>query len=212
MQRVRMYDLHERAWHWVQAGVILLLFWTGAVVHRPDLPLLLDFRFAEFLHRWAGLALALNALLGLLYHIFSREILQFLPDDPGFFGLALRQARYYTGGIFRGEDHPVEKTRQAKLNPLQKLTYLALLNIALPGQVFSGLLLWSGHAGLRGMLPPTWIGLLASLHLLLAWMLLVFLVSHIYLATTGHTPASNFVAMITGYEDLPQGHAEGAER
>jgi thiosulfate reductase cytochrome b subunit len=33
---------------------------------------------------------------------------------------------------------------------------------------------------------------------------MVFLVIHVYMTTTGHTPTSNIRAMITGYEDLEE--------
>ena len=35
-----------------------------------------------------------------------------------------------------------------------------------------------------------------------AFLLMVFLVVHVYMTTTGHTPSSNIKAMITGYEEL----------
>jgi cytochrome b subunit of formate dehydrogenase len=39
-------------------------------------------------------------------------------------------------------------------------------------------------------------------HTLGAILLMVFLVIHVYMTTTGHTPTSNIRAMVTGYEDL----------
>jgi cytochrome b subunit of formate dehydrogenase len=41
-------------------------------------------------------------------------------------------------------------------------------------------------------------------HTLGAFLLMVFLVVHVYMTTTGHTPTSNIQAMITGYEDLEE--------
>jgi thiosulfate reductase cytochrome b subunit len=32
-------------------------------------------------------------------------------------------------------------------------------------------------------------------------MMLVFLIAHVYLTTTGHTPLAHIKAMITGYEE-----------
>jgi len=39
----------------------------------------------------------------------------------------------------------------------------------------------------------------AMAHLLLAWMMLLFLVVHVYIITTGETPTTNLKAMITGW-------------
>ena len=47
---------------------------------------------------------------------------------------AIEQAMYYMRGIFRGDEHPTEKTRERKMNPLQQVTYLAILNILLPAE------------------------------------------------------------------------------
>ena len=43
---------------------------------------------------------------------------------------------------------------------------------------------------------------IAFWHTLGAFLLMLFLVVHVFLTTTGHTPTSNIQAMITGYEDL----------
>jgi thiosulfate reductase cytochrome b subunit len=45
-------------------------------------------------------------------------------------------------------------------------------------------------------------------HTLGAFLLMVFLVVHVYMTTTGHTPTSNIQAMITGYEDLDEDEDE----
>ena len=37
LRRVYMYPFYERAWHWIQASVILLLMVTGIIIHRPDM-------------------------------------------------------------------------------------------------------------------------------------------------------------------------------
>jgi thiosulfate reductase cytochrome b subunit len=72
------------------------------------------------------------------------------------------------------------------------------------------LLIISGWAFLfSGELPETVFGfgtiwVVAMAHLLLAWMMLLFLVVHVYIITTGETPTTNLKAMITGW------HREGA--
>ena len=107
---------------------------------------------------------------------------------------------FYLKGIFVGASHPFAKSREHKLNPLQQLTYVGLLNFLFPFQVITGILLW-----VSGLIPATTqtIGGLAwllPLHNLGAWMFLTFLVVHLYLTTTGHTVTSNIKAMITGWD------------
>ena len=42
----------------------------------------------------------------------------------------------------------------------------------------------------------------ALFHTVGAFMTLLFLIAHVYLTTTGHTPTSHIKAMITGWEEV----------
>ena len=113
-------------------------------------------------------------------------------------------------GIFRGGPHPGQRAGE-KLNPLQQLTYLALLNLLFPLQIGTGVLVWAvGHwpqvaAALGGL------SVIAPLHNLGAWLFLSFFTLHVYLVTTGRTLGEHLRAMATGYQlvepepDEPQG-------
>jgi len=41
----------------------------------------------------------------------------------------------------------------------------------------------------------------ALFHVIAAFMMLIFVIVHIYLTTTGHTPTSHIKAMLTGWEE-----------
>ena len=45
---------------------------------------------------------------------------------------------------------------------------------------------------------------IALWHTLGAFLMISFLVTHIYMTTTGHSPLSNIKAMLTGYEEIEQ--------
>ncbi len=140
---VPSYSLHERIWHWLQATAMMLLIVTGMAIHYPD-------RFGVFgcmanavrWHWWIGLALIVNAFLGIFYHLTADKYHHFLPRMDDFTEAAVRQARFYLYGIFKGEPHPFEHDERRKLNPLQKITYLARLNVLLPFQIATGVLMW----------------------------------------------------------------------
>ena len=122
---------------------MICLILTGMAIHYPD-------RFAIFgsmanavrWHSWIGFALILNAFLGIFYHVTAEKYHHFLPRMDDFTGAAIRQARFYFYGIFKGEKHPFDADPRRKLNPLQKITYLLLLNILLPFQIVTGVLMW----------------------------------------------------------------------
>ncbi len=202
-QRIYLYTVYERVWHWLQAFVIFTLLLTGVEIHWPMLGLL-GFTTAVDVHNVFAVVLLANAFLALFYHLSTGEIRQFIPAPKDYFSLAAKQARYYLRGIFRGEEHPFKHDPTQKMNPLQQVTYLMLLNVLLPAQVISGVLLWGARywpdfidaiGGLR------W---LATVHTWVAWLLVSFIIAHMYLTTTGHRPLTLVKAMITGWEEVPE--------
>jgi thiosulfate reductase cytochrome b subunit len=195
---VYMYDTYERFWHWLQTFAIIILLFTGLVIHRPDMFGLFSFRYMVVVHNALAVVLVINAGLSLFWHLASGEIRQFIPRPYGFFDNAIVQTRFYIQGIFKGGEHPFEK----KLNPLQQLTYFGLLNVLLPLQMITGALMWGVQqwpqiAGMLGGLP-----FLAPFHSLVAWLLGAFIVAHVYLTTTGATVFEDIKAMVTGWENV----------
>jgi thiosulfate reductase cytochrome b subunit len=196
---VYMYRTYERVWHWVQALAILILLLTGIEIHFGS-PRFMDFALAVRVHNILGFIVLANAVFAAFFHLASGEIQQFLPEPKGFFGQAFTQARFYLKGIFRGEPHPFEKSPTRKLNPLQQITYLGILNVLLPLQVVTGILMWGVQ---RWPAIDGWLGgltFLAPLHALGAWLFAAFLLMHVYLTTTGPTPTANIQAMVGGWE------------
>jgi thiosulfate reductase cytochrome b subunit len=121
--------------------------------------------------------------------------------------------RYYAYGIFRGESHPVPKRRDAKHNPLQRLTYLSLAAFLLPLQMTSGFFYWGYNDLAAWGLPQVSLGLIAFVHMAGAFAILQFLVIHIYMTTTGHRITAHVKAMITGWEEVdPETDIESWEK
>jgi thiosulfate reductase cytochrome b subunit len=201
-ERVYMYSLYERLWHWLQAMAIIGLVLTGLVVHKTEIFTVMNFKTAVLVHNVLGFAMLGNAMLALFYHIASGQIRQYLPEPRGVFSHMIQQGRYYAYGIFHGEPHPFQKHPERRLNPLQQVTYFGILNILLPLQVFSGLLIWGtqrwpdltfGFGGLPFLAPA---------HSLLAWVFSSFIVMHVYLTTTGHRPMAAIQSMVDGWDEV----------
>jgi len=195
-----LYSLHERIWHWLQAAGMIFLILTGLAIHYPDrFAILGSMANAVRWHSWIGFALILNAFLGIFYHVTAEKYHHFLPRMDDFTGAAIRQARFYFYGIFKGEKHPFDADPRRKLNPLQKITYLLLLNILLPFQIVTGILIWGADRWPQVFARIGGLWVLGPAHTLGSYLFLAFLIGHIYLATTGPTPGSLLRAMITGY-------------
>jgi thiosulfate reductase cytochrome b subunit len=200
LKQVYVYTVYERFWHWLQTFTILGLIFTGLVIHKPDLFGLFAFKSMVQVHNILAAIVVINAALSLFYHLASGEIKQFIPRPAGFYDQAIVQAKFYLQGIFKNEPHPFEKVPERKLNPLQQLTYFGLLNVLLPGQVITGALMWGAQRWPDLALSVGGLPLLAPVHSLIAWLLATFVVLHVYLTTTGHTPLANIQAMMNGWD------------
>ena len=202
IEKVYMYHKYERFWHWLQTVLIVLLLLTGLVIHRPDMFGAFSFRGMVTIHNVMAAILAVNAALALFYHVTTGEVKQYIPRPYGFFNDAIEQAKFYLKGIFKDEAHPFEKTERKKLNPLQQVTYFGILNVLLPLQGITGILMWGvqrwpGAANMLGGLP-----FLAPFHTLIAWTFAAFIIGHVYLTTTGHEPLEGIKGMVTGWEEV----------
>lgn len=201
-ERIYMYQAYERFWHWLQTVAIVILLFTGLIIHRPDIFGVFSFNGVVIIHNVLAAILAINAVLALFYHLATENIRRYIPHPHGFFDDTMKQILYYTKGIFEGHGHPFEKTPGKRLNPLQQATYFMILNVLLPLQGLTGILMWGVQkwpqiANLFGGLP-----VLAPFHSLIAWTFASFIVAHVYLTTTGATPLEAMRGMVTGWEEV----------
>ncbi len=201
-ERVYMYESYRRFWHWLQTSSIIILLFTGLIIHRPDVFGAFSFRGVVTVHNVIAAILVINAVLSIFYHVATERMREYIPHPYGFFDDAIIQAKYYISGIFKGEEHPFEKRPDSRMNPIQKMTYFGILNVLLPLQIITGALMWSvqrfpDFTNALGGLP-----FLAPLHSLVAWTFGTFIIVHVYMTTTGATPLEAMRAMVTGYEEV----------
>lgn len=203
MKKVYIYKGFERFWHWAQASLILFLAMTGFEVHGAFR--IFGFEKAVEFHRTASWLLIGLIVFAIFWHLTTGEWRQYVPTTR-----KLRlQVVYYVTGIFKGEKHPTKKTELSKLNPLQRLVYLGFKLILIPMVVISGIfyMLYKTIDQNNLVIVEDYpLDSIAFWHTLGAILLIVFLIVHVYMTTTGETPTSNIKAMITGYEDLEDDH------
>jgi thiosulfate reductase cytochrome b subunit len=209
-KRVPIYTAFERVWHWLQALTIIMLLVTGLEIHSPGSVRLFGFARAIWVHEALALFTIANAFLSLFYHLATGAIRQFFPQPRDFFSLAIAQVAYYTRGIFTDAPHPFAHGPENKLNVLQQVTYLGVLNLVLPLQVATGILMWKAQewAGLVDRLGG--LDVVASVHVVCAWLFAAFVVMHVYLTTTGRTPFAHIRAMVLGWEEVPEQKSEAS--
>ena len=201
-ERIYMYEPYRRFWHWLQTTSIVILLFTGLIIHRPEFFGAFSFRGVVTIHNVLAVILVVNALLSLFYHVTTERIREFIPRPYGFFDDAIVQAKYYISGIFKRVPHPFEKRPDSRMNPIQKATYFGILNVLLPLQIITGALMWGVQ---KFPAVANWFGglpVLAPFHSLVAWTFATFIVGHVYMTTTGATPLEAMRAMVTGYEEV----------
>jgi thiosulfate reductase cytochrome b subunit len=196
IRRYYAFKRFERIWHWTQVALVLCMILTGFEIHGTYR--LLGFEWAVDVHTTAAWALMVLWLFVIFWHLTTGAWTHYVPTSKNFIGMIF----YYAFGIFSGSRHPFEPTEKEKHNPLQRVTYLMLGVGLMPAIWVTGLL------SLFYNYWPDWafVGLsfavVAAIHTLLAFVLLTFLVLHVYLITTGPTLTSQLRAMITGWEEV----------
>ncbi|MDO8960031.1 MAG: cytochrome b/b6 domain-containing protein [Rhodocyclaceae bacterium] len=195
VERVYIFKRFERFWHWAQAALIMFLLLTGFEIHGTYSNF--GFEKAVELHTIAAWTLVGLWTFAVFWHFTTGEWKQYIPTTKR----VTEMVRFYAFGIFKGESHPFKQTALSKHNPLQRLAYLGVLLVMNPLIWTSGwFLLFYGNWAAWGF-PNLSLELVATAHVLGAFMILLFLIVHVYLTTTGHTPLAHIKAMITGWED-----------
>ncbi|MFA9389866.1 MAG: cytochrome b/b6 domain-containing protein [Prolixibacteraceae bacterium] len=195
MEKIKIYGNYERYWHWAQFGAIATLVLTGFEIHSSYT--FFGYERAVNIHNIAGWGYAVLLVFTLFWMIVSGMYRQFLPTSKQF----NEQLRFYTIGIMKKEKHPIKKTPENKLNPIQRLTYFGLVWFLLPVQVISGFmyLYIKTLKEIFGIQTIEWIALF---HTLMAFSVIAFIIIHLYMITTGHTLTAYLEGMITGKEEV----------
>lgn len=199
MAQIYLYTRYERFWHWLQSILIILLLLTGFEIH--DTFGMFGFGRAVSIHNFAGLTWLIAFAFFVFWVFTTGEWRQYIPTTKKMFEVM----RYYGYGIFRGEPHPVPKRKEAKHNPLQRLTYLGLAAVLLPLQMITGLIYWGYNEWADLGLGFLSLKTVAVIHTMGAFAILAFLIVHVYMTTTGHRLSAHIKAMITGWEEVEEG-------
>jgi thiosulfate reductase cytochrome b subunit len=204
VRRVVLFSKFERFWHWTQMTLIFILLFTGFAIH--GLHQFISFETGVKLHTFAALGLVLLWVFAIFWHLTTGTWKHYVPTTNGLF----KVARYYAYGIFKGEHHPYKKTYQRKHNPLQALSYLGLKLFLFPTIWVSGILylfypVWNDIANASFLLQ-----IVAIIHVIAAFAILIFVIAHVYLLTTGHSFKEHVMPMVTGYDDVDLTEAEEA--
>ncbi len=196
MQRIYIFKRFERFWHWSQAMLIMFMMLTGFEIHGTYT--WFGFQRAVAYHTSAAWVLITLWIFAIFWHFTTGEWKQYKPTMEK----AAAVLRYYLTGIFTNAPHPFRQSTLTKHNPLQRLAYLFVKLVINPLIWLTGLLyLFYGSWSSWGL---SWLSLewIAMGHVIGAFLMLIFFIAHVYLATVGHTPTAHIKAMVTGWEEI----------
>lgn len=197
MEATKRFQGPRSIFHLLHAWSMVFLIITGFILHWP--PAGVNLSPIRFLHVTVGIA-NLVGLIPRIYYAFvgpQRDWREFILSKDDWRRL-LCTVKYYF--FLPGGCSPPEGT----YNPLQKLTYLLIVVFLVVVQSWYGLkLAWPATFAQNESLL-----LVRSLHYAGTWLILAFLITHIYLALT--EAREHLSIMLLGISKKP-GEVKGAQ-
>jgi thiosulfate reductase cytochrome b subunit len=186
-----------RIWHGLQALLFLGLIATGLNMHYAGSAwALIPFSMSVRAHNICGVATAALWVVFVIWNAASGRMRHYKPQDIHVIHSLVIQIRYYAYGMFRGDPPPISPG--LRNNHVQQLTYTGVMYILMPVSIASGVLLLFPILAPERALGRAGLWPMAMLHLGAGYLLTLFLIVHIYLATTGETFFSLYREILTG--------------
>lgn len=195
-----LYPIWVRLWHLLNALLFLALIITGlSLQYSSDNYSYIPFQYAVSIHNISGFVLCANYVFYLFANRFTSNGQYYQFELAGMMGRILKQFRHYSYGIFKKEPAPFPVTVGRKFNPLQKISYVVVMYMFMPVIILSGFALYFPELLPNKVWGVSGIQVADLIHILLGFILTIFLVVHVYFCTIGKTPLSNFKSMINGW-------------
>ena len=197
-----LYPKWLRAWHVLNALLFLILIVTGLSMQYTDkqnAAYIVGFSLAVKWHNFAAIALTINYIIFVTGNLFTKNGSYYRIGKQNFLSELISQLKFYSWGMFKGEKHPFPVTEMRKFNPLQKITYVLAMYLAVPLLIISGIGLLFPEITIKSIFGVSGLILTDVLHITMGFFLSIFMIIHIYTCTLGAKPTSLFWGMISGY-------------
>lgn len=200
--KVYLYPVWVRLWHASNAILCLILIISGVSMQfaHPERSLI-PFNTAVSMHNISGILLTIFYSVFIIGNLTTGNGKYYMQKLRGFGTDIMKQVKYYTVGIFKGDPAPFKINESRKFNPIQKLSYITVMYMFLPLMFLTGWALLFPETIPTRILFFSGISATSILHAIVGFFVLLFLVIHIYFCTVGHTVTSNFKSMVNGYHE-----------
>jgi len=201
MATIYLYSFWIRLWHWFNALLYLVLILTGLSMQysNPQFPML-RFDLAVSIHNTSGILLSLNYLVIIFGNILTSNGRFYKIKRKGFIDELVSQANYYLFGMFKGNKAPYPINGERKFNPLQKIAYVAVLYFMMPFVIITGwAMIFPEMIFVNKLFGTSGLHVTDLVHILMGFILSLFMFVHIYLCTIGKPAGTHFRAMLSGW-------------
>lgn len=200
MNKIYLYPGFIRLWHMLNAILMLVLIVTGlSMQYSARDSFMIPFRISVELHNISGIALTASYLIFFIGNIISGNRKHYRLQWQGLKKRMSLQLRYYLSGYFKKQPPPFPVSSDNKFNPLQAVTYIMAMYIGLPLVMITGFGLLFPEIILAGIFGVNGLVLTDLIHVIMGFLLSIFMIIHIYLCTMGVHPGCNFRSIITGW-------------
>src|SRR5450759_4220067 len=137
-----LYSKWIRVWHVVNAVMFIILIITGLSMQYTDkenASYVVGFAKAVKWHNFAAMILTVSYIIFVAGNLLTTNGRYYRTSKDNFLEDLFKQLKYYSWGMFQGEKHPFPVTEERKFNPLQKITYVLAMYLAVPLLIISGI-------------------------------------------------------------------------
>ena len=204
--KIYFYPVWLRIWHGINGLGILMLIFTGINMQyaNPGFKLM-NFELAVNLHNISGILVSVSYIFFVVANLRTNNHKFYRLKFKGLFKRLQLQIEYYMSGIFKNQEPPFPLSEKRKFNPMQKVSYLLIMVVFVPGLIITGLGLLFPELIIENVYQVSGIFLTAVLHACLGFLVSIFLIVHLYVASIGKHPLNNFKSILNGYHDI-NGH------
>lgn len=200
--KIYLYPVWIRLWHVVNALMFLLLIFTGISLHFSSVDnALMRFDVAVGIHNVCAIIVTVNYGVFVIGNLVTRNGKFYRKWRKNLVVNLWTQFRFYAVGIFKKDKHPFPITEKQKFNPLQKFAYVIVMYFGMPLLILSGLALFFPEMMGANVFGISGLVFYDSLHIIVGFVLSLFLLIHIYTCTLGDKPGTLFKSMVNGYHE-----------
>jgi thiosulfate reductase cytochrome b subunit len=198
-----LYPAWIRIWHAINGLLCLMLIITGiSMQYSNESSFLFQLMHAVKIHNICGITLACNYLFYFVANIVSGNIKYYAINPRKDLKAVIKQIKYYSFGIFKGESEPFEINEDRKFNPLQRYIYVKMLYIIIPLIIFTGIGLLIPDLLINNVLGKSGFILTIFLHTIIGFFISIFMIIHFYFAFLSKSLSS----IITGWHNIGNHH------